>query len=46
MTRTIEREPSSKMKERGPLMAIVVSSVIVALLVLTMVVAVLATQPL
>ena len=46
MIDVIERKPRSKMKERGPLMALVVSIVIVALLVLTMVVAVFATQPL
>ena len=46
MTRTMDRRSEGKMKERAPLIALVVSIVIVALLGLTLVFAVLATQPL
>lgn len=46
MSKVMDRRPEGKLKERGFLIAVVLSSAIMALLGLTLVIAVLATQPL
>ena len=46
MPKVIDRRPEGQLKERGLMISVVISILIVAVLGFTMVVAVLATQPL